>query len=242
MAYKTRKNSRRTKRKRRQANAYTRTNAYKPRMTNLAMKGLTTMSRYPLGQSYSTTLTYFERDITITPLPSGATSVYNYSVNGIFDPNITGTGHQPLGFDNLMAMYFHYVVTGAHIYINCTNTDVSNAQFLGVRLSGTASGGINVQTIIEQGLTTVAYLNAAGSDAAASGAIDLGCSVAKFLNRKDIVDDQDLRGDAASNPLEQIYFQIYAAPDVSVQSDLIRCNVRIEYHVTFLEPKSLISS
>jgi len=200
------------------------------------------MSRYPLGQSYTTTLTYMERNIPITPLAGGAVGGYNFSVNGLFEPNITGTGHQPLGFDELMSMYFHYAVTGAHIYIDCTNTDATYSMFCGVRLSSTPSVAFNVETIIEQGLTSVAYLNVAGSGAASSGAIDIGCSVAKFLNRKDVLDDQDLRGDAASNPLEQVYFQLFVAPDEPFLGTIVRCNIRIEYHVTFLEPRSLISS
>lgn len=45
----------------------------------------------------------------------GATATYQYRANGMFDPNITSTGVQPLYFDQLAAIYDHYVVIGSKI-------------------------------------------------------------------------------------------------------------------------------
>jgi len=39
---------------------------------------------------------------------SGAVSTYVFAANGLYDPNITGTGHQPMGFDQLLQFYNHY--------------------------------------------------------------------------------------------------------------------------------------
>lgn len=48
----------------------------------------------------------------------GSNGQYQFSANGLYDPNITGTGHQPLYFDQFMAIYDHYTVLGS----KCTAT------------------------------------------------------------------------------------------------------------------------
>ena len=51
---------------------------------------------------------------------SGALFGYVYNLNGLYDPNHTGTGHQPLYFDQLMTIYNHYIVIGAKITVKFT--------------------------------------------------------------------------------------------------------------------------
>lgn len=50
--------------------------------------------------------------INLNPGIGQMTSHY-FSANGMYDPDITGTGHQPLFFDQYMASYDHYRVVGS---------------------------------------------------------------------------------------------------------------------------------
>jgi len=43
-------------------------------------------------------------------VPMASSDVYSYNLNSVFDPNLTGTGHQPMGFDQLKALYGRYRV------------------------------------------------------------------------------------------------------------------------------------
>jgi len=45
---------------------------------------------------------------------------YDFRANSIFDPNLTGIGHQPLGHDQWAVFYDHYVVLGARIKVTLT--------------------------------------------------------------------------------------------------------------------------
>lgn len=54
---------------------------------------------------YTETLTYTST--------SGIQSSNTYALNGIYDPNITGTGHQPMSHDQLANFYSTYQVIGA---------------------------------------------------------------------------------------------------------------------------------
>jgi len=47
----------------------------------------------------------------------GVLGTYTFSCNGMYDPNITGTGHQPLYFDQMTALYDHYTVIGSKIRV-----------------------------------------------------------------------------------------------------------------------------
>ncbi|AJD07499.1 putative capsid protein [Odonata-associated circular virus-19] len=64
-----------------------------------------------IAPRYITTLKYCERDSVVTSV-SGASGADLYNLNSIFDPDRTGTGHQPLGHDQLQLLYNRYRVFG----------------------------------------------------------------------------------------------------------------------------------
>lgn len=47
--------------------------------------------------------------------PGTATDEYQFNLNSLFDPNRTGTGHQPLGFDQWATFYNRYRVLGVDV-------------------------------------------------------------------------------------------------------------------------------
>ena len=67
-----------------------------------------------LGSKVKTKLRYVEY-FTLNPAAAGLPATHVFSANGLYDPNITGVGHQPRGFDQLMALYDHYYVSRSKI-------------------------------------------------------------------------------------------------------------------------------
>ncbi len=47
---------------------------------------------------------------TLNPGVAGVAAIQVMTANGLYDPDITGVGHQPRGFDQIMALYNHYTV------------------------------------------------------------------------------------------------------------------------------------
>lgn len=47
----------------------------------------------------------------------GVPSAYTFRLNSLYDPDFTGIGRQPYGFDQLSAFYNNYVVTGSSIKV-----------------------------------------------------------------------------------------------------------------------------
>lgn len=56
---------------------------------------------------------------------SVGTPTYTFNLNSVFDPNRTGVGHQPYGFDNLAAIYNRYRVIGCTWNIQMWNSSTA---------------------------------------------------------------------------------------------------------------------
>lgn len=66
-------------------------------------------SNSPISPRLVTTLKYNER-VTMALAVGPGFVTYDFRLNSLFDPNRTGTGHQPIGFDQLAALYLNYRV------------------------------------------------------------------------------------------------------------------------------------
>lgn len=61
---------------------------------------------------------------------AGGVIFQTYMGNGIFDPDVTSTGHQPRGYDNYKAFYRSWIVHGSScrtIWLNPTNVGIASA-------------------------------------------------------------------------------------------------------------------
>lgn len=66
--------------------------------------------------------------------------------------------------------------------------------------------------------------------------------IAKFMGRPELLTEDDFRGSVSSNPVEQVYFIIYAWNLNSISVNPIVTDILIEYAVTLTEPKRLTQS
>lgn len=75
----------------------------------------------PFANVKYTTLKYSQTD-TYTAGASGITGVEQaFRLNSMFDPDFTGAGHQPYGYDQLALLYKKYKVTSVDIAIKATD-------------------------------------------------------------------------------------------------------------------------
>lgn len=177
---------------------------------------------------------------------SGVAASYFYSCNSLFDPDRTGVGHQPMGFDQLMEFYDHYTVIGAKLTLKALSqsTTLPGAnQVITVKLRDSTTGPpAAVTTAIEQGECTYGLLGSADG-ASAQLTLQKGVNPVKFLGRAGPLTDSQLKGSSGSNPLEECFFQIslqaLGAGDDPPAVDFL---VTIEYTAIFTEPKPLIGS
>jgi hypothetical protein len=169
----------------------------------------------------------------------GAVSSYVFSANGLFDPDITGTGHQPMGFDQLMVSYNHYIVTHANITVIARNNTTSTPT-VSVTVSPSPTPITSIDRIVEFGGNTMEVLEFKGVDGS-SRVITAAVDIRKIQGVTNVVDDPTLRGDAATNPTEQTYFHVQTWDTAGVNGSVL-FDVIIDYTSVFNEPRVLTIS
>jgi hypothetical protein len=187
-------------------------------------------------------LFYYENGLSLTAV--GVANSYFFTANGLFDVNITGTGHQPMGFDQMMLMYEQYTVVNSKISISC-QSGTSVAIRAGVYLSPDTTSITDPLRLMENGLITTKI----HSGISVAGYIkdhSLNCDIAKYFGRnpnaRALVDDVTLSGTVAANPTEQVYFAVTSWDPFAASTWTSYFDVLLEYDAIFWEPRKLTVS
>lgn len=185
----------------------------------------------PLPNMLASKMRYVE-NISINP-GFGLAGVYVVSANGMYDPNFTGTGHQPRGFDQIMSMYDHYTVIGSKIVVEFTPTGNYNSTiFVSLKDSVT---GLTANDYLEGRNVSSAVLQPTGNGHVKT--LSKTFSARKFLGVSHPMSSSLLRGSDTSNPSEQAYYHIGIKALQAVDESEVQINFRVEYLVIYTEPK-----
>jgi len=194
----------------------------------------------PLPKRFKMTMKYVDESMYLDPGAGGVPVTKVYSWNGLFDPDISGGGHQPLGYDQFISMYDHYTVIGARARITATNTDTGTPVSIIASTRDNATPITNVGQIIENGMsrwTNLGVLTSGNS----TKTLTLNFSARKFFS-KNPLDEADLSGSQSLQPAEQAYLHITVHPLNNVDTSSTYFTVEIEYIVVLTEPKLLAQS
>jgi hypothetical protein len=173
---------------------------------------------------------------------SGAiTSTQVFRANDLFDPDFTGTGHQPMGFDQLMVWYNHFVVLDARITIVCKSTSASTPTVC-LRVDGDSTPITVIDRIVELGGCVTETLEVKGTYGA-NKLLRLAANIPKLqgVSRSAITSDPSLQGNAAASPTEVTYFHITMWDTLGATGSM-ECDVIHEQTAVFLEPRDIPES
>lgn len=214
---------------------YRRSKRRKPRMSRLQ----TLTVRQPgniLPDRLKTTLIYEEK---IQVNPAGLTGGYNYNLNSLYDPNRAGTGHQPMGFDELAGLYNRYRVHGCAYEVTWSNFNTPVR--VGVCPLNGSSNPADVDDLSEQPYSSTTIVGTIGS-----GGNDIrrlkGYIGMKKLMGRTILDDRDEAVVTASPSEVAILSLLYESLDGSTAMTSANHIVRLKYYVEFFDKKSLVGS
>lgn len=184
-------------------------------------------------------LTYYDQN----NFSTGAVQAggYVFTANGLYDPNITGTGHQPMGFDQMMLFYEHYTVTKATLTVNFYNNDVDDPVIVGCLIAPDVTIETNFSKLVENGMLNRYWITEKGGNDP-KHTFKISADISKINGKKDVKSEDDFRGDSASNPVEQSYFHLFAYNQTNVNVVNVLFEVVIEYEAVFTEPRKMIQS
>lgn len=170
------------------------------------------VSKIP-GNLGTTLIQKFKYVDKITLNPGVSTSAtYSFRLNSLYDPDLTGTGHQPIGFDQLVGVFYnHYTVLGARIkctFVSASDSATAGAAVVGIELSGNATPTTAIPDLYEQGRSKMKVLTSNVANQKVT--VTHNCSVKKFLGQNPLDEDANAGSDS-SNPSELIYFHIFAS-------------------------------
>lgn len=181
---------------------------------------------------------YVDKNIQINPASGGIPQSHVFSLNGLYDPDITGVGHQPIGFDELVGtMYDHYTVVSVKATITFSNTDVNYHQLCLLQLKDTNTTSTSTNEIIENGNCKYVTLGRAGSGSD-TRVVKMNISPSKFFGRN-VMDGDKYQGDVNNNPSDGLFLHLQAGPLEAVDADIVDVTVQLDYIVILTEPKQL---
>lgn len=181
-------------------------------------------------------LRYVDRfDLTST---SAALASINLKANGL--TTIRSGGHQPLYFDQIMALYNHYVVLGSKIKVTAAldSTASTDGGHLAVYLNDDTTITPNdITSIAEQSSAKAAQIASVGNQWPAT----VWCTYsAEKVFGPNPIQNAELKGDTTGNPGEGTDFSVVFQANAGSPKINVLCE--IEYAVAFFELKDIANS
>lgn len=210
----------------------------KKRRNNNALTSYT--PHKPIGTSFKMITRYSDYSVSMNPGLGGAPSSYVFSLNGLFDPDITGGGHQPIGFDQIIGMYDHYCVIYAKATVIFSNQDGAYSQICALQIKDTNTTTTDMDNVLENAGTvyTVLAPNLTGGQ---TKQLTISCSPSTFFG-KSVMGSTTYQGTASTNPADGVFLHCITQPQFAVDTSEVRASVLIEYTAIFTEPKNLAGS
>lgn len=182
-----------------------------------------------------------------TTISASAGGVGNHclNLNGLYDPDSTGAGHQPLGFDQMLAFFKHYCVVGCKVtatFIDTSGDGGNHFAALGYSSSPAnpfvTTAGAFMQHFIEA--KTGRYVDIISDYDKA--VLKLNWSLRKLEGITKPSQAIDWTGDSSGNPPQISNAQLYYCNTDESSSASCRIHVQMDFLVLWTDPIILSQS
>lgn len=191
------------------------------------------VSKFFAGRTQRVTMVYATQ-ISINP-GSGTFTGHVFRANSCYDPDVTGTGSQPRGFDELLALYQYGTVIGSRIDVGFSNVNNSQPAVVGLSVRENSNVSSDEKGVLE---TPTCAWSIIAPNAAGPMICNLTntCSPKKFFGVPSLLSEDDARFTNASDCTKQLFYHVSAGPQSAVDLGAVLCTVRIEYQVVLSSP------
>lgn len=169
---------------------------------------------------------------------SGTLTIEAYRFNSPYDPSTSTSTHQPMGFDQYMQFFEHFVVTSASIRVQFSNLDgVPNKLVTLTRNNISATKITNYVQASEQVGSQSKLLGGAFNTVTFTDKINMNEHFAT-----NVVQERGYWGTAIADPAESGTWEIGVCSADGSNPTAIQYLVDITYVVTLKEPRPLVGS
>jgi hypothetical protein len=193
------------------------------------------------------TLRYSET-LTFTTGAAGVVGTINlFRLNSLFDPNQTGVGHQPYGFDQLSLFYQQYIVHSFKVTL-LANTIGSTAEVAVCHALNSNAGflsiaGMTLDRATEAPMVGTAMLGASGNVRAREITIKGNCWDLQGQTKAQYLDQVESNGaGVGSNPNVNLTLQVGIASYSGAAGEACSIQTIIEYTSEFMQPVQMAQS
>lgn len=236
-------------------------NRKKRRVGTLYAKRNFALYRNPFNKPRALTVLRYNQIISLDPttgsIGGGGSNTWIFSMNSLFDPDTTGTGHQPMYYDNYNALYNRYRVNYAQITATIINHSVNTATGTGAGNTLTTTPNYsyrfaivadrdnpnvsenppNISQLIEEGGSNIRWRHVAPS---------LNGKLPKLFHSGSphrlsglAFKDDTLQADIGSSPSRQTYFWMtVASADGFTDPPSVYVSVQIKYYCEFFDRRT----
>jgi len=195
--------------------------------------GLMNVARFPgigFPDQLRVVLKYKENDILFTGIITPSAQVYR--LNSCFDPNLTGTGHQPNFFDQLTAVYSQYCVTAAKMKVQIINEGTVEVDSALVY----SDANLSTQTVENLSEARWSKNNVTGIQNSGKSVSTLSLptvSIANLQGEKNLNTDPNNYCLTTANPVDPVYAIFKLSSVDSSTSVKVICNFELWQDVIF---------
>lgn len=193
------------------------------------------------------TLPYAETFVLTTGTAGVLSTEQAMRLNSLYDPNYTGAGHQPYGFDQLVGFYGSYLVHAVKVKIMACSVggsaEVAICWKLDVSQGFSAISGITVDAATEAPMIGVGLLGASGNDR--TFVKDLSIDMFKLfgVTKSQYTNEVSTYGAAyGANPTAVAYLHLAVGSYTGTAGENASVQVLIEYDTEFFSPNELAQS
>lgn len=173
-------------------------------------------------------------------------SIVKYNLNNLYDPDQTGAGHQPYGFDQLAGIYNRYKVIGAKVEFVLTDPTEDAIAFIYTVTNPSNESetiaGLNPDAAAEKQMSGKLRLNATGNQYLKKSfymPIALAAGLTKLQFKTDV---DNFTAATSGAPGSKVQLQFATANERSLSTGSLLCSINITYYALFYQRKVMSQS
>lgn len=183
-------------------------------------------------------LAYAEK-ITLLEASANVGSSYFFSLNSLFDPNSSGVGVQPVGFDQLSAMYGQFRVWNVRVKLSFDNPFTTSSAMYSTFATFQPVVPANPSAWLCQPFGTSKSVSPLGGGSSCVLQRKFSIPAVLGLTKGQYQSDMDFVGTPSGNPTRQAYLMVGAQSMTAGAVGGGNVYVQIEYEAEFSQPQAL---